>query len=255
MLQKPTPGSFFFEGFEDDDYISRFSHASRPGKGSLVSGDVVFNGEQSLRVGVPKGGHYGTSLNLRFSELGIDEPSELYARYYLRFDDSWNGRSSSGKLPGPAGRYGRAGWGGRQSDGTNGWSARMHFDKSWLGPDYIDIGYYVYHAEMRKIYGDSMLWEIDNRGSLEKNRWYCIETYIKLNTPGKSDGVLRGWVDGFLAHETENVKFRNSASLLIEEYWVNVYHGGRAAGNDMHLYLDNLVLSPHRIGTVTGERH
>ena len=36
---------------------------------------------------------------------------------------------------------------------------------------------------------------------LENNRWYCIEQHVKLNTPGQSDGVLRGWVDGRLAFE------------------------------------------------------
>jgi hypothetical protein len=94
-----------------------------------------------------------------------------------------------------------------------------------------------------------MPWDKDYRGSLQKNRWYCIETYVKLNTIGKRDGVLRGWVDGFLAMERENITFRTSLDLKIEEFWVNVYYGGKVAPNDMHLYIDNLVLSTHRIGT------
>jgi len=128
----------------------------------------------------------------------------------------------------------------------------MRFGKSFFGPDYIDIGYYTYHANMPKTYGEVMLWQKDNRGSLKKDQWYCIETYIKLNTVGKSDGILRGWVDGVLAMENKNIMFRTIPELKIEEFWVNIYYGGKSAPSDMHLYIDNLALSSRRIGTATG---
>ena len=103
---------------------------------------------------------------------------------------------------------------------------------------------------MRKRYGTFQLWNIDYRGSLQNNRWYCIETYVKMNTPGRSDGVLRGWVDGYLAMESDSMEFRTSPDLRIEEYWLNFYYGGReVAPNEMYIYLDNLVLSTSRIGT------
>lgn len=247
------PNVFFFEDFEDENYINHFSHSSHARNRQLIAGDVVFNGEKSLRITVNKKAHYGVSMSYRFADAGMEEPTELYARYYLRFDGSWKNIEEGGKLPGPAGRYGKAGWGGRKSDGSNGWSARMKFGRSWLGPDFVDIGYYTYHADMRKKYGQNMLWHKDSRGTLQKNRWYCIETYIKLNTPGKHDGILRGWVDGYLAMEKENVMFRTTEDLKIEEFWVNVYYGGGwQAPSDMHLYIDNLALSRQRIGTAAG---
>ena len=129
----------------------------------------------------------------------------------------------------------------------------MKFLRSGFGPDFIDIGYYTYHADMPRKYGQNMPWDNEYRGSLQKNRWYCIETYVKLNTVGKHDGVLRGWVDGFLAMENETMMFRTSSDLKIEEFWVNVYYGGGwRAPNDMHLYIDNLALSTRRIGTAQG---
>lgn len=244
---------FFFEDFEDENYASHFHHSSRSKNRQLITGDVVFNGKKSLRVLVNKNSNYGTSLNYRFAKAGMKELTELYARYYLRIDESWNTSRGNGKLPGPAGRYGRGGWGGRTSDGTNGWSARMRFGKSFFGPDFIDIGYYTYHANMPKIYGENMPWNKDNRGSLKKNQWYCIETYVKLNTIGKSDGILRGWVDGYLAMEEKNITFRTTPELKIEEFWVDIYYGGRSAPSNMHLYIDNLALSSSRIGTATGQ--
>lgn len=244
---------FFFEDFEDRNYADHFSHSSHPGNRQLVGGDLAFNGEKSLRIAVNRKSHYGVSMNYRFTNVGMDEPTELYARYYLRFDESWKNIKGGGKLPGPAGRYGKAGWGGRQSDGSNGWSARMRFGRSWLGAEHIDIGYYTYHADMSKKYGKVMPWHKDDRGTLQKNRWYCIETHIKLNTPGKHDGILRGWIDGYLAMEKENIRFRTTDKLKIEEFWVNVYYGGGwRSPDDMYLYIDNLALSTRRIGTAAG---
>ncbi|PCI07990.1 MAG: hypothetical protein COB77_03405 [Gammaproteobacteria bacterium] len=242
---------FFFEDFEEEDYANHFSRSTRPKNRQLITGDTVFNGNKSLRISVNKNSNHGSSLNYRFAAFKMEEPTELYARYYLRFDESWSTSRGSGKLPGPAGRYHKGGWGGRTSDGTNGWSARMLYTKSWFGPDYIDIGYYTYHANMPKKYGEKMLWHIDHRGSLQKNRWYAIETYIKLNTVGKSDGILRGWVDGALAMERKNLTFRTIPELKIEEFWVNIYHGGRSSDKNMSLYIDNLALSTSRIGTAT----
>ena len=247
---------FFFEDFEDENYENHFGRQSHSKNRKLISGNVVFNGKKSLRISVDRGENYGSSLNYRFIDAGMDEPTELYARYYLRFDDSWNVIKGGGKLPGPAGRYNRGGWGGRTSDGTNGWSARMKFGRSWFDSDHIDVGYYTYHANMSGKYGDIMHWSKDNRGTLQKNRWYCIETYVKLNTIGNSDGILRGWVDGYLAMEDENITFRTSSDLKVEEFWINIYYGGGwQAPNNMHLYIDNLVLSTHRIGTTKGQEN
>ena len=243
---------FFFEDFEENNYEKHFSRSSRAKNRQLVSGNMVFNGTKSLRIAVNKHSNYGTSMSYRFADAGMPEPTELYSRYYLRFDKSWDASRANGKIPGPAGRYGRGGWGGRTSNGKNGWSARMLSSKSFFGPDYIDIGYYTYHANMPKKYGEKMYWNIDNRGSLKKDQWYCIETYVKLNTPGKSDGILRGWVDGELAMENKDIMFRTTADLKIEEFWVDIYYGGKSAPSDMHLYIDNLALSTRRIGTASG---
>ena len=95
-------------------------------------------------------------------EIGY-EPEEIYFRYYLRFGDDWNQTVQGGKMPGISGTYGTAGWGGRPSDGTNGWSARGHFyytiqsDNPLAGTN--PMGTYCYHADMSGTYGDSWLWQ------------------------------------------------------------------------------------------------
>ncbi len=127
-------------------------------------------------------------------ELG-SEPEEIYFRYYLRFGEDWV-TEDGGKLPGISGTYGVAGWGGRPSDGTNGWSARGTFREVIPAGNTLEnsvpIGNYVYHADMTGTYGDVDLWQIGYRGILEKNRWYSVEQYLKMNTLGQNDGILEG---------------------------------------------------------------
>jgi hypothetical protein len=103
--------------------------------------------------------------------------------------------------------------------------------------------------DMRGRYGSTWIWDRDDRGLLDNNRWYSIEQQVRLNTPGESDGILRGWVDGELAFEKTDVRFRSVATLKIEAVWINVYLGGTwAAEQDHHLYLDEIVISKQPIG-------
>ena len=70
-----------------------------------------------------------------------------------------------------------------------------------------------------------------------------------MNTPTVNDGVLRAWVDGRLAFEKTDLRFRDVDSLKVEEVWMNVYHGGTAPSpRDQHLYIDNLVIASSYIG-------
>jgi hypothetical protein len=103
-------------------------------------------------------------------------------------------------------------------------------------------------------YGDIWIWQNSYRGYLENNRWYCVEQYIKLNTPGWKDGLFRAWVDGRPAFERLDIRFRNTDKLKIEQVWMNVYHGGTIPSPyDQHLYLDNMVIARQYIGPMKAE--
>ena len=81
------------------------------------------------------------------------------------------------------------------------------------------VGHGLGHDLLNALQGDGL-------GHLENNRWYCIEQYARLNTPGQNDGVLRGWVDGKLAFEKTDIRMRDVADLKIQSIWINLYHGG-----------------------------
>jgi hypothetical protein len=257
------PEVIFFTGFESSSWQDEWSAVGHPENGIALDVDeanlfVPFQGK-AVRSRIPDGSTSGMSLTYRFrSEIG-NEPEEIYFRYYLRFGNSWNPTIDGGKLPGIAGTYGVAGWGGRKSDGTNGWSARGHFRRQLrpgnpLGDKDNPIGYYCYHADMPGTYGDVWLWFDGYRGYLENNRWYAVEQYAKMNTPREKDGILRGWVDGNLAFEKTDIRFRHVDALKIETIWMNVYHGGTSpVAEDIDLYFDNVVIARKYIGPANSE--
>jgi len=243
------PEVIVFAGFTSDKWRSDFSGGTRKTVTVVAEDrDRQFLPWQNgaLRIKVSQGQHYGASIQYAFKKRIGREPEAIYFRYYLRLGSDWD-PERGGKLPGIGGTYGRGGWGGRPSNGRNGWSARGQFNGRRDGK--TPIGFYCYHADMKGKYGNSWIWTDDGLGYLENNRWYCIEQYVQLNTPGANDGILRGWVDGRLAFEKTDVRMRDIADLKIECVWINIYHGGKwTAPSDDHLYIDNVVIANRYIG-------
>lgn len=251
------PDVLFADRFESSRWMDRWPVYSKNSTTQIVGSEEANDFERlddkALKVTVPKGSVLGLNAQYRFDQLPDGEPEEMYFRYYLRFGESWNPVLEGGKLPGFAGTYNVGGWGGRKANGTNGWSARGGFFRQ-MGDSaqdrrYRNIGSYVYHADMPEMYGSSWGWNRGPTGMLEKNRWYSIEQYVQLNTPGQNNGVLRAWIDGVLAFEKTDLRFRDVLELKIEALWMNVYHGGtRPPTEDLTLYIDNLVIARKYIG-------
>jgi hypothetical protein len=244
---EPEDGVLFSCDFESDTWWQAWGEKKPPSNCALVDGEAALGGRgKSLKVTVPKGSNAGANFHYRFRELLGYEPEEIYFRYYVKFDPDWKGAVDGGKMPGFEGTYGKAGWGGRPVNGKDGWSARGAFVRP--AGDETQIGFYCYHADMKGKYGSIFKF----KPPLRHGAWTCVELYGKLNTPGdpgRNDGILRGWIDGTLAFEKTDLRFRDVDTLKIETVWVNVYHGGTTpAPEDLHLYLDDLVISRQPIG-------
>lgn len=247
--------------FESPSWRADWSYVSAASHVAVVDRDEARRFEpllgKALRVEIPQGDHFGLDMGFDFKDKLGYEPEAVYFRYYLRLGDDWIPTADGGKLPGLAGTYDKAGWGGRRADPLTGWSMRGSFNRTPSPANPLTgrttIGTYAYHAEMEDRFGDHWYWTKDGRGVLERNRWYCLEQYFKVNTPGLRNGILRAWIDGSLAFEKTDVYVRDVDSLKIERVWMNVYHGGTAkAANDMHLYIDNVVVARKPIGCVNG---
>jgi uncharacterized protein YjdB len=235
-----------FEDFEFADWETHWSKISHPENYTAVT-TPWFQGNRGLEVRAPSGSHNGTSWDFTFAAEGLAEPDAIYLRYYVRFNDTWqkSGDGEIGKLPGFGGTYNRCGWGGDPGDGTC-WSARMmNFDAGATN----QVGFYTYHMDQGGSYGEHMRWS----PLLERGRWYCVEAYVQLNSlsggTANSDGVLRGWVDGALAMERTNLRFRNVSATRVEKIWWDIYIGGSwTADRNMAIHFDNVVVARQRIG-------
>ncbi len=251
------PSVVFATDFESENWQDEWTYAGKRGVIDTVSNDKPRKFEQlhgkALRVRIAQGSTGALNTLYKFKPKTGREPEAIYFRYYLRLGDDWNQTVQGGKMPGLSGTYSVAGWGGRKVNGRNGWSARGSFGKTIPADNPLGglhpIGTYCYHADMKGSYGSVWGWHTGYRGFLQSNRWYSVEQYLKLNTPGKRDGVLRAWVDGRLAFEKTDIRFRDVDTLKIEQVWMNVYHGGtRPSPYDQHLFIDNVVIATQYIG-------
>lgn len=232
--------------FRTDEYVESFTSARVTDANRIVEGPD--GAVRSLQVAISEGDHYGTAMDYRFAESNEsesedeDEPEQLHSRYSLYVPPGLD-PAGGGKLPGPVGTYGSAGWGGRPSDGTNGWSARMGFADPDAPDGDVLLTSYVYHADMDGQFGTHFEWDLDANGLLESDRWYRIDNYVRLNTPGERDGVIRGWVDGEPALDVTDLRFRDVERLKIQDFWFRVYYGGdEPSPSDMSFNFGTLEL-------------
>lgn len=185
----------------------------------------------------------------------------------------------------------QCGNGGEPSDGINCWSMRSVFAGCFYtlnGPHDAcsDFGHpnattrfggYLYYPGQGDATGSNALWDdapnlgpnaganciptsdidcgIGTGGMFDNNRWYLVEMFVKMNTPGVADGVIRGWVDGVLSYEKTNMLFRNVGhdNLHVRTIWLNVYKGGTLGNlSDSEIYLDQLVAATdNQIGAIS----
>lgn len=64
--------------------------------------------------------------------------------------------------------------------------------------------------------------------SINRGEWVRIENFVKVNTPGEFNGVIRGWVNGELVFEKTDLIFREEGfeKNNIQEIMWHIYHSG-----------------------------
>ena len=88
--------------------------------------------------------------------------------------------------------------------------------------------------------------------------WHCVEAQFKLNTldlahdrPNK-DGIVRGWFDGRLVVEQTDVVLRSPdfPNMKFNQFLLAPYFGPALLPHAQKLWIDELVVSPERIGPI-----
>ena len=251
-------GTYTVENLNADWNNRPFDNGIEQGRGTIVTGSEAYSGN-ALQVLYPEGS-VGSSDNTGGgaqwrADLGASY-DELYLSYRLRFGEDFD-FVRGGKLPGFSG--GTANTGGNVPDGTDGWSARLHWrtDGSGGSPttrDTANVVQYVYHPDQPGTFGQDIRWDDGDDGQwaeFESDRWYTLEQRVVINTPGENDGIIEAWLDGEKVLEVSNLRFRDVDSFAIDQVLFSTFFGGSsdiwAPTKDEYAFYDDFVVSTEPI--------
>jgi hypothetical protein len=89
----------------------------------------------------------------------------------------------------------------------------------------------------------------------EAGRWVSVEARVKLNTPGRQDGINQLWIDGRLETERTGLDWRGDYTghginaIFLETYW------NEGSPVTQSRWIDNFVISAKPIGPVVVPRN
>lgn len=188
---------------------------------------------QGLEMMYPKGGVGPQQSGGQFL-VKLRPRDEYTLEYSVMFRDGFDFRLG-GKLPGLAG--GRANTGGHKPTG-DGWSAR------YMWKDGGKMVVYLYHMDQPGVYGEN----VPLHQAFATGQWYRLKQYVKVNSPEKSDGVLRVWIDGTLALDRNDIRYRTGAQAPVDKFYFSTFHGGDtsdwAPQNNGSVYFDDFSITP-----------
>ncbi|CAN5328783.1 hypothetical protein BH09VER1_BH09VER1_49140 [soil metagenome] len=88
----------------------------------------------------------------------------------------------------------------------------------------------------------------------ESGRWVCVESHVKLNTPGQADGIFELFVDGRLEAEHHDLDWHGLwqdyaiNAVFLENYW------NAGSPKTQSRWLDDFVISTKPIGPIGAAR-
>lgn len=99
---------------------------------------------------------------------------------------------------------------------------------------------------------------VEGRFSPVRGRWYLVETEVKLNTPGFSDGEARVWIDGKVVLERRGMNISGKVASPINSVLFGGWYSNSAAGRNpcpnpfgpSIRYIDDPAISSAYIGPV-----
>jgi|WetSurMetagenome_2_1015567.scaffolds.fasta_scaffold22682_2 hypothetical protein len=88
------------------------------------------------------------------------------------------------------------------------------------------------------------------------DKWHCIEAFFRLNSldmkndKSNKDGIVRGWFDGKLVIDHNDVILRSTdfPDMKINQFLMAPYFGPGLLNNAQKLWIDEMVVSEQHIG-------
>ena len=217
----------------------------KQGRVSVIAGDKE-NHSNMLRIRYP-------ALTRGLDAGGVQwrtrlpKHDELYVSFWVKFGADFD-FVRGGKIPGLAGGTANTGGGtnpNAKPKGNDGWSARMMWRPKGSAVQYM------YHPDQPNPAGEDFEWAINGQRYFTPGKWHTVETRIKMNTPGKRDGIVQSWFDGALALDRRDVRFRDVDTFAIDQFLFCTIFGGSddtwATTKEEFSYFDNFIVSTRPI--------
>jgi hypothetical protein len=221
-----------------------------------VVDEVSFGGTHALRnqyaAGVEDAGGLKFSFGAtpvypkRFTDQNFQE---IYWRFYMRTGAGWVGQpmkvtratifTSSNWSQAAIGHLWQDNALGMELDPATGVSGSTVVTTGWNDFDHLKW--------LGESPGKTQVYAEANR-----EKWFCVEVHMRLNTPGASDGVFEFWIDDQLQARQAALNWRGGytqygLNALTLEGWIN-----NGAPQPQARYFDNLVVSKSKIGCSAG---
>jgi hypothetical protein len=206
---------------------------------------------------------------IKYLSPGFDR---LFLRYYIKYDDAFPGAHHVGGFVSARAAGVPDANPGVVPNGTNQFDVLLDhwsFDPKFPSPGQLVA--YVYHMDQqhewgeqfypsgrtspgvnaaRGIFGPSFVPRTDLVPT--RDRWYCFEFMTQANTPGQRDGRVAFWVDGRLAADFPNLRFRTADALKLNRAGVTIYE---SRNNGLHrVWIDDVVVATTYIGPMITDR-
>jgi hypothetical protein len=255
----PQPGWVFCDDFDQDRLSSYFEYSAQ--SGSFVRANGLGNsGSYAMKARFVQGQVNAGSLHLAFgktpqayfqpADAGTANYREIYWRFYVKYQAGWTGGGGA-KLTRAFGFASPSSW--AQNMFGHVWSGGTNHNYLVLDPasgtdlagNLVTTTYNDF-PNMRWLGATSNATPIFDAAHV--GSWYCIETHIKLNSSGQSNGVFELWIDGNAEASRTGLNWVGNFSayginaVYLENYW----NSGSPATQER--YFDNLVVSTQRIG-------
>lgn len=248
-------GQYTISNLNADWNTPPFDNGVEEGRASIINDDDAFSGN-SLAVEYPAEMHRSANTGAQWQLLFDQSYDELLVEYRVKFDEGFD-FVRGGKLPGLIG--GTANTGGNRPDGTDGFSARMHWrtdgsSGSPLTTDRANITQYLYHPDQPNATGEDFRWNDSadaNWEIFESGRWYHLRHRVVMNTvvdgEGQHDGIVQAWLDGEMVLDLQNIRFRDVTTFAIDGFYFSTFFGGSGdqwnTSKDELAFFDDFIIS------------
>ena len=210
------------------------------------TGAQAFTGAGSLLHLQLAGGNKPNIMEI----IGFAPVDEVYMRWYRKYQDGFRWGCQSVKNNGV---YASADINSLdacvQPNGRDTYSFRVQDERRSSSSSDFYGALYSYHPDADN--GGCGEWYSQNQGGIkwqQPGRWTSYEIYLKANTVGQANGVIKMWIDGELRGQVTGLEFRLVDTLKINKISMYGATGGCDTPFTQSVWDDNLVLAKEYIG-------